>query len=196
MEKIYAGYANSMKALGNHARKETLSIKDPKQSAAARALYANEVASLDHKLKVALRNAPLERRAQNIAKAKAQAEIDSNPHYDKDDIKKARYRALEDARNLTGANKLKIGSHESPLTAREWEAIQAGAISATKLREILTHADMDRVKELATPRPRTSLTPGQLARAKQMASSGRSVTEIAKELGIPRSTLSDNLAVG
>jgi hypothetical protein len=198
MEKIYADHANAMKGLGNKARKEWAAIVPPKQSAAAKAVYAKEVKSLDAKLKVALRNAPLERRAQAIGNAMAKARIDANPGIDKDDIKKIKFQSLEDARHLTGAAKIKIGAKDeqgnSTLTAREWEAIQAGAVSHTKLREILTHADMERVKELATPRVRTSLSPGQLARARQMEASGRSLSEIASELGIPRSTISDNLA--
>lgn len=200
MERTYAEHANAMKALGNRARKETLGIKMPKQSAAAKHHYAKEVASLDAKLKIAQRNAPLERRAQAIGNATAKAKIDSHPEWDKDDIKKAKFQSLEDARQLTGANKIKIGALDehghSTLTDREWEAIQAGAVSATKLREILTHADMDRVKELSTPRRRTSLTPGQLARVKQMSASGRSTSEIAAELGLPRSTVVDNLKLG
>ena len=198
MEKLYAQHANAMKALANKARLEWLAIPLPKQSAKAKEVYRNEVASLDAKLKLALRNAPLERRAQAIGNAMAKARIDANPGLDKDDIKKIKFQSLEDARLLTGAAKIKIGSKDSKgnstLTAREWEAIQAGAVSATKLKDILTHADMERVKELATPKGRGSLTPGQLARARQMEATGRSVTEIAQELGIPRSTVADNLA--
>lgn len=194
MERIYAAHANSMKSLGNQARKEAVAIKSPKQSAIAKIVYANEIKSLDAKLRLAQKNAPLERRAQAIGNAMTKARIDANPGLDKDDIKKIKFQSLEQARELTGANKVKIGSDKSPLTAREWEAIQAGAISATKLGEILTHADMTRVRELATPRTRTSLSPGQMARARQLESLGRSTADIARELGLPRSTVAENLA--
>lgn len=200
MEVIYANHANDMKAMGNRARKEAIAIKPPAKSSMAESVYAKEVRSLNDKLKLAQSNAPLERRAQAIGNAMAKAKIDSNPGMDKDQIKKTKFQSLEQARELTGANKFKIGAKgsdgKSTLTAREWEAIQAGAIAPTKLREILTHADMDRVKELATPRTRTALSPGQLARARQMEILGRSLTEIAQELGLPRSTISDNLANG
>lgn len=196
MEEVYAQHANAMKAMANTARKAAVTIKDPLQSSAAKAVYATEVASLKTKLKEAQMNAPLERRAQIVGGATARARIDANPNIDKDDIKKIKYQSLEDARLQTGAAKQRIGTDAVPLLQREWEAIQAGAVSSTMLREILNNSNLDRVKELATPRYRSSLTPGQLALAKSMAGSGRGLSEIAAALGIPRSTIADNLAAG
>lgn len=193
MENVYAAHANAMKALANQARKADVELKMPKQSSAAKAVYAKEVASLDAKLAISQRNAPIERRAQVIGNAMAKARIEANPGLDKDDIKKINYQSLEEARLITGAGKKRIGSEEMPLTDREWEAIQSGAISSSKLGEILSNADMKRVRELATPKPRTSLTPGQMARARQMEAQGRPMSEIADSLGLPRSTIIDNL---
>lgn len=193
MERIYADHANRMKALANAARKEAVSLTYPSKSPAAESLYSAEVASLRAKLKVAERNAPLERQAQAIGRALAQAKIDAHPEYDKSEIKRVQYQALDEGRRRTGAGKEKIGSERNPLTEREWEAIQARAIAPTTLRSILANADMDRVKTLAQPRASTSLTTGQMARLKQMQSSGKSPTEIADALGLPRSTVVDNL---
>lgn len=194
MEQLYANHANSMKRMANQARLDALMIRAPKQSAAAKALYANEVASLEAKLKLAQMNKPLERRAQIIGNAMARARIDANPQFDKDDVKKVKFQSLEEARNITGANKKKIGAEDSPITDREWKAIQAGAVSASRLREILANADMDRVRSLAQPRARTTLTPGQLARIDAMRASRRSPTEIADALGLPRSTVVDHIS--
>lgn len=197
MEDLYARHANIMKGLAEEARRESIATQLPKQNKAAKAVYAKEVASLEAKLKVAQMNAPIERRAQILGGALARNVIDRNPHYGKDDIKKVKYRMLDEARHITGASKTKIGAKDkegrSTLTEREWEAIQSGAFSSSKLKEILANSDMDRVRDLATPRSRSSLTTGQLARAKMMADSGRSMSEIATLLGIPRSTLVDNL---
>lgn len=194
MEEVYAQYANSMKAMANSARKAAYPIKDPIQSPAAKAVYAKEVASLKAKLKEAQMNAPLERRAQIIGNATARARIDSNPNLDKDDIKKIKYESLDDARRQTGAYKQRIGTEKVPLLPREWEAIQSGAVSSTTLKEILRNSNIDTIKDLATPKYRSSLTPGQLALAKSMSASGRTPSEIAEALGIPRSTIADNLA--
>lgn len=189
MEEVYALHANSMKALANRARKEAVSIQNPKPSKQAKAVYADEVKSLNQKLEVALRNAPLERRAQVIGNAMANAKIDANPGYDKDDVKKIRYQAQEEARLMTGAGKQRIH-----ITDREWTAIQSWAVAPSRLAEILRNADMDRVRDLATPKTRgTSLTPGQLAKARSMEASGKNPSDIAEALGIPRTTLVDNL---
>lgn len=198
MELIYATHANTMKDLANQARKAQVALVLPTHSKAAQALYSSEVKSLKAKLDLALRNAPLERRAQIIGNESYRARVDANPGLDKDDLKKIRYQSLEQAREFTGANKKKIGAVDpntgrSTLTDREWDAIQAGAVPKTTLREILRNADMDRVRELATPRPRTTLTTGQRARIKSMASMGRSPSEIAELLDIPRSTIVDNI---
>lgn len=200
MEELYAAHANTMKELANSARKASiaLTIKGlPKQNKAAKVVYANEVAALENKLKIAQRNAPLERRAQTVGNAMAKARIDANPQFDSDDIKKVQYQSLAQAREITGASKVKIGAKDeqgnSTLTSREWEAIQAGAFSSSRLKEILANADMDRVKSLATPKSTSSLSTGQQARAKAMAASGKPMSEIAEALGIPRSTLVDNL---
>jgi DNA-binding CsgD family transcriptional regulator len=198
MERVYADHANAMKGLANEARRELVAIRGPKQSSIAKQVYAKEVASLDAKLKIALRNAPLERRAQSLGRALAKARVDANPELDKDDRKRIEYQSLDRARQITDAKKIKIGDEDpqtkqSTLTAREWEAIQAGAVASTKVREILANANMDRVRELAQPRASTALTPGQLARARSMEASGKSPTEIADSLGLPRSTVADNL---
>lgn len=193
MERIYADYSNAMRKLANEARKEQVSITMPRPNKTAATYYAKEVTSLKAKLTEALKNAPLERRAQAIGNAMAKAKIDANPGYDKDDIKKVRNQALEDARLMTEASKRRIGTHDNPLTDREWEAIQAGAVSVTTLREILRNADMDRIRTLSTPRPRTSLSTAQISRARQLKNAGLSVREISDRLGLPPSTIVDNL---
>lgn len=191
MEEVYAAHANLMKSLANDARLASSKEVPPKVSPAAKAVYAKEVAALNRDLQVAQRNAPLERRAQIIAGALARDRIRNSEDLDKAGIKKIRYQALDEAREMTEAKRYVI-----PISDRQWEAIQAGAVSPSRLSEILRHTDMERIKELATPRYKGSLTPGQLASAKQMAASGRSVAEIARELGIPRTTLAENLKNG
>lgn len=189
MEEVYAVHANAMKALANDARKTLYNTPNLVQSKAAKALYAPEIRSLNDKLKQSLSNAPRERRAQAIARAITKTRIDDDPSLDKNDVKKITYQALKEARLMTGADKLQI-----KFTAREWEAVQSGAIASTMLRELLRNSDKEHVTTLATPRYRGSLTPGQLARAKQLSARGVPLSEIASQLGIPRSTIVDNIA--
>lgn len=189
-EEAYADYSNKMKALADTARKQYLQTGNLKKSSSAAQTYKEEVVSLQNKLETAARNAPKERRASVIANSVVKAQIDANPDMGDDEIKKARQNAIEDARAQVGASGrgTKIN-----ITDREWEAIQAGAISDSKLTQILRYADSDRVKELATPK-NSSITPARISRIKSMASAGFTAAEIADRLGISSSTVSKYLS--
>lgn len=188
MEDVYADHANHMKALGNKARRIMVNTEDPKVNDEAKKKYAAEVASLDESLRVAKANAPRERHAQRITQYVVQMKINENPDLDKDDIKKIRRQTLETARENTGAKKAQIVP-----TDREWEAIQAGAISATKLRDILRNGNTERIVELATPKSRTTVTTAQESRIRALKAAGRTNAEIAEALGISASTVSNYL---
>lgn len=184
MEMAYADHANKLKALANQARKTALETKPTPYSPSARGVYAEEVAALNSALAIAQRNAPLERRAQILANAAVKARRLSNPDVTGDFIKKIRGQELERARLITGAKKQQI-----KFTPRQWEAIQAGAITASKLKEILKHADLDEVKKLATPRPSRTLSKAIEARAMTMLAAGYTQAEIADALGVSTSTI-------
>ena len=188
MEPIYAAHANRLKALANETRKAALSTPSVKYDPSAKKVYANEVASLKAKLNEANRNKPLERQAQLLANTMVTAKRQANPDMEKSDVKKIRGQSLTEARLRTGAQKSRIVP-----TPEEWIAIQSGAISNNFLNNILANADMDRIKELATPRERTVMIPARIARAKQMINSGLTPSEIADQLGVPISTLNDAL---
>ncbi len=187
MEVVYAEHANKLKALANQARKEAINTKAPKASPSAKETYKEEVSSLKSKLNRALKNAPLERQAQIIANATFKAKKQSNPMMDKDDIKKEKNKALERARVRVGASKKDVMIE---ITDREWEAIQAGAVSKTTLTKILNNTDETRIKELATPRQTKSMSLSKISRAKAMLNAGCTQAEVAGVLGVSVSTLS------
>ena len=189
-EKAYANYSNKMKALADTARKQYLQTGNLKKSASAAQTYKEEVDSLQNKLEIAARNAPKERRASVIANSVVKAQVDSNPDMGKDEIKKARQNAIEDARAQVGASGR---GTKVNITDREWEAIQAGAISDSKLTQILRYADSDRVKELATPKD-TAISQARISRIKAMSNAGFTASEIADRLGISSSTVSKYLS--
>lgn len=186
MENVYADYANNMKALGNQARKASLTTGTIEVNPVAKQTYANEVASLDAKLNTALKNAPLERQARLVANKQVQLVVESDPTIkdDKDRYKKVKNIAMADARAATGAKKELID-----ITDKEWEAIQSGAVSATKLSQILDNADEARVKELATPREYVGLTPAKQSMAKQLLDAGYTQDEVASRLGVSTTTI-------
>lgn len=189
MEYLYAKYANSMKDYANKARLEAKNVEGSKYNPTSAKTYASEVASLDKKLKNAQKNAPRERQAQIIAGAEvAQKKLEKPELYDDADaLKKVTTQALSRARVSVGAKKEQI-----KLTDREWEAIQAGAIKKTKLKEILDNCDSDQLRELATPKKAPKgLTMAQRSRVKAMKASGWTIQDIADELGVSTSTISN-----
>lgn len=189
IERIYADHSNALKSLANKARLESIRTKAVPYSPSAKKTYAAEVTSLNHKLSVAISNRPLERQAQVIANGAVRAKRAAYPDMDAATLKKVKAQALIDARATTGAGKKRI-----QITDSEWAAIQAGAITNNKLTDILSNADLDRVKELATPRERLLMTATKQNRAHSMLASGYTQAEVAKHLGVSLSTLKNSLS--
>lgn len=187
-EEAYAEYANRMKSLANRARKEMVTTGKIAYSATAKATYQKEVDSLNAKLNVALKNAPKERQAQIMANATVSAKKQANPDMTKGEIKKASQQALTQARINVGAKREPI-----KITDREWEAIQAGAISENKLTQIINNIDMDDLRQRATPRATTALSTAKINKISSMNASGYTTSEIAEALGISSSTVSKYL---
>lgn len=185
-EEAYAAYANKLLDLANQARKEAVNMPRLTYDPKAKQTYAEEVSSLNSKLNVAAKNAPRERMAQIYAGSKVKSIKEQNPDMDKDDLKKFRQRAINDARNVMGA---KGKETRIDITDKEWEAIQKGAITDTKLTQILRYADDNKVRELATPRTTKELSVAKQNKIKSMVNSGYSNKEIADALGISTSTV-------
>jgi hypothetical protein len=188
MEGIYAEHSNRLKALANEARKESLPLKGTPTSPSAKKVYANEVASLDAKIRNAERNAPYERQAQLLANAAVGQKRQANPNMEPEEVKKIKQQQLNENRIRTGAKKDKI-----TVTPNEWNAIQAGAISTNKLEKILKNSDADTIKMLALPKQTSKMTSTKLVRARSMLESGYTQAEVADALGVGVTTLRLNL---
>lgn len=187
-EELYASYANQMKSLANQARKEYLNTGKIEYKRSAKETYAKEVEHLNAQLNLALANAPRERKAQLIANSKTDAKVKEYPDLTKKEIKKIKQQELTKARELVGAERKPVNIND-----REWEAIQSGAISETKLSQILNHTDLDKIRERATPRTATKLSSAKVTKIKTMNASGYTNKEIAKALGVSTSTVSKYL---
>lgn len=195
MEKLYADYANNMKTLANKARMEAVNSGKIAYSKTARQTYSEEVKSLDEKLRVALMNAPRERQAQLLTNAEVNAKIQKakseGKELKKDEIKKASQQALTKYR--TGVNSVSRKDRSIKITDREWDAIQAGAVSENVLKKILNNADIDELRQRATPRATTTLSQAKINRIKAYSNSNYTIGEIAKKLGVSVSTVSNYL---
>ena len=191
MEMIYAEYANSMKALANQARKEMVTTGKIAYSASAKSTYQKEVDSLMAKLNTALLNTTRERAAQRMANAEVNAKKQANPDLKPSDVKKASQQALSKYRDEVGSVSRKKRAIQ--ITDKEWEAIQAGAISENKLKQILDNTDVDNLRQRATPRATTTLSAAKVNRIKALRESNYTLNQIADMLGVSPSTVSNHL---
>ena len=124
-------------------------------------------------------NQPLERQAQALASQATKQIFWDNPQLTWEEKKKVKGQQLIIARERVGAKKKPID-----ISPKEWEAINAGAISKTELRKILNNADKNKVRALALPRSKTGISAAKAQRAKSLLSKGYTRTEAAEMLGI------------
>ena len=108
-------------------------------------------------------------------------------YMDKKEVKKAKQIAINNSRASVGASGK---STRIVITDREWEAIQAGAISDSKLSEILRYTDTKELRQRATPKTTTTLSAAKQNKIKAMMASGHTNAEIAEALGVSTSTIS------
>jgi transcriptional regulator with XRE-family HTH domain len=187
IERVYANHADRMRDLGNKARLATLSQDPTPYDRKAKATYAKEVDSLEAKYKAAVAARPIERRAQLVGGAIYDAKLKANPDMTAADKQKEKGRSIALART-----RLEAGKPTIAITPREWEAIEMGAISPTRLTSILRNSDMDQVRAHATPRAlKAGLSTSKVTRAKALIKGGYTAAEIASALGVPVSQIQD-----
>ena len=186
IEKVYAKHANALKDLARKARISLAKTENMKYSPSARETYDDAVQSLRSKLRIAYKNKPLERQAHLVTSKIVRAKRKSNPNMDEDDFKKIKAQELDKIRLRLGAKKEKI-----IITDREWEAIQAGAVSHNTLKNILANSDLKTLKQRAMPRVSTPLSTSRASRARLMRNEGRTYAEIANALGVSISIVED-----
>ena len=189
-ELAYADYANTMKALANEARKELVATGKINHSTQAKSTYQKEYDSLMTKLNNAELNKTRERAAQRMANAEITSKIRAN-QLEKSDVKKASQQALIKYRNEVGSIARK--KRNIDISDREWEAIQAGAISESKLKRILNNTDPDKLRERAMPSSTTKLSTARVNKIKTMSASNYTLNQIAEACGCSVATVSKYL---
>lgn len=192
VERVYADYANKMKALANQARKDAMSVESTPYSKSAAEIYKKEVESLESKLNDRQIAAALERQALRTATVIINQRVAAYPdRYNsattdgKAHLRKMKNQVIDRQRKLLGKPK------PFDITDKEWEAIQAGALHKSTVIKIIGKANQDRVKELALPKNATisTLSKSKVAHAKAMLASGYTQADVAAELGISVTTL-------
>ena len=193
VESMYASHANSMKAMANAARLQAAAIPNPRINPDAKKVYAEEIATLKADLRKAQSQKPLDRKANVLAGALIKQKMQDDPllRTDPDRKKKVERDAKRMARLRLGLSTPKID-----ITDTQWDAIQSGAVSASRLRDILEYADPKRIEALSLPRTNTVMTSAVNARAKAMLAAGATNADVAAALGIPASTLREAVRRG
>ena len=188
IERIYAKYANQMKELALEARREYSKTPNLKYDPEARKIYSKEVDSLNTKLIIAKKNAPLERQALILANVAVKQYIYDNPQLKNDHgaLKKLKGRTLNEKRQVTGAVKQRV-----KFTDREWEAVQAGAVHDSFLKDLLRNADSKQVKQLSMPHQKQTMSPARKNRIEQMLNLGYTQADIAGMMDISVSAVQD-----
>ena len=192
-EIAYADYANAMKALANKARKEKMTTGKIEYDKNAKKVYEAQVKSLEKKLANAELNKTRERAAQRMANAEINRKKADNPEWAKQtsEVKKASQQALNKYREEVNA--VSRRDRNIKIDDKEWEAIQAGAISESKLERILNNTDIDELRQRATPKQTASLSPAKVNQIKRLSSSNYTLDEIARKLNLSTSTVSKYL---
>lgn len=188
VENLYAAHSNRLKALANEARLEMVHTKDIPYSPSAKAVYSKEVGELNAALNIAIKNRPLERQAQIIANSIYRQKKQANPDMDREQQKKIKNMAIVEARARMKASKQLVKP-----TEKQWEAIQAGAISKSKLEDIIKNADQEVIKQLAMPRAKVAMPASKVARAKAMVARGVPYSDVADALGVSPSTIKEHI---
>lgn len=193
MELLYADYANSMKALANKARKAVYTTGNLESNPSAKKIYKEEVSSLEAKLNEALKNSVKERTAVRLASAKIKEKIEEDPSLSKNkkELKKISQQTLSRSREEVGS--ISRRDRAIKITDKEWEAIQAGAISENKLKQILNNSDPDSLRERAMPKATNKLNTAQINRIKRLNDSNFTLEQIAQKMGISTSAVSKYL---
>lgn len=188
-ENLYADFSNKLKAMANQARKEAVNMKGIQRDPQAAKTYATEVASLKEKYNNMIANKPKERKAMLIANANIKAKIQEqglNPAIDKKEIKKISSVEMQRARESVGASGRKS---KVTFTDKEWEAVQAGAISDNMLTKFLNSSDSDEIVKRAMPKTTSVMSSAKMSKAKAMLRSGYTYKEIAQACGVSESTV-------
>lgn len=187
IEKVYADHSAAMKDMANKARLATLDSKPTPYSRQAAKTYKSEVDSLNEKYQKAVASRPIERKAQVLGGEIYKSYSEASPGMSYAQKRQAKAKALTVARSRIDAKKPTI-----EITPREWEAIEMGAVSPTRLKGILRNADMDLVRSYATPRSnKGGLSSGKQTRALALLKSGYTNKEVAVALGVPVSQIRD-----
>ncbi len=185
-ERAYAQFANKMKELANKARVSSARTGRAERNKMASEKYATEVESLVNKLREVEVAKPMERKAQRLANARLVEYKQSNPGASSGELKRKGQQFLTQFRLALGSKKPTID-----ITPKEYEAIQAGALSDTIVTAIFKAAKSSQLWDYAYPKK--GLTASEKALIESMKRNGYTMQEISDRVGRSVSYLYDQV---
>ena len=189
-ERLYAKFANDLKALANQARKEAAAVKMPKKDKNAAEVYRLECQHIMEKLKRAKMNSPLERQAMLLTMAEIRIRKVENNDLTAEEEKKLKNRLFKE-------NRIRVGAHKNAieLTPDEIKAINSNAIAPTVARAVFMNMSAKDRNSLFAPPKESGMTPSLIAKAQRMLDRGVPQSKVAAELGVSVDTLLDNVEI-
>lgn len=190
IEQSYASYANTMKEMGNKARKAEIDTPKQAYSPENNKKYKDVVDGLEASYRLCQLNKPLERKAQGITASQIKSLVRAHPELKatpegKKELKKKKQKILTNARQTVGAKRNKI-----QLTDQDVEAINKGAVSSSSLSKMLLFMDDKEVKAKFIPKSSSNeLSAAKKNSIKAYSAAGYTNQEIADQLGISTSTV-------
>lgn len=166
-------------------------VQELKKSGMSETDIAKNMGLTTTQLRTQMSLAKDERRALQVATAKGLREKGYSLNEIADKMGFANDSSVRSLLNETSENRMNQANIE--ITDKEWEAIQAGAISENKLTQILNNTNADTIRQRATPRASTALSTAKQNRIAALSASGYSTSEIAEALGVSSSTVSKYL---
>lgn len=184
VENTYADYINATRKLRDEIEAKATTIKGIQKVPGAAKIYEKEVKSIDYKLNEMYLKAPRERQAQLEATRNFYTLL--KPGMNSEDRKKL-------ATQVVAASRAKYNPYEKSfkmnITPKEWEAIENGAVSKSKLEAILKFGDTGQIRSYATPKPKPQVSAPSISRAKALLANGYTYAEVADQLGISTSAV-------
>ena len=126
-----------------------------------------------------------------MTNAELRDRLRDDPTMKAEDQRKLAQRTVSKYRNEVGT--ITRRNRALTISDKEWEAIQAGAISNEKLKTILKYTDADSLREKAMPSNKKSLSSAQVNRIKALSNSNFTLEQIADKMNMSTSTVAKYL---
>lgn len=192
IEIAYANYANELKDLAREARKTVKNTKDLPYDKHAYETYKEDVDTLWEMVSEAERNRVRERGAQAVGNAQSRKIMAAwdEKHPNATSSERNKERGKVDARVLKEARtKYNSKRAEFTITDRQWDAINRGALSSTRVKKLLRYVNRKELLQRSLPRTYNELSPAKQNMIKALERSGYTNDEIAERVGCSKTTV-------